>query len=33
MRPPLVRDVEVRVAGSSAKQTTKFSGRPVTLQL
>src|SRR5262245_34360110 len=33
MRPPLVREVEVRVAGSQAKQMTKFSGHPLTLQL
>jgi len=33
MRPPLVRELEVRVAGSQTKQTAKFSGRPLTLQL
>jgi alpha-glucosidase (family GH31 glycosyl hydrolase) len=33
MRAPLVRDVVVRVAGSQATQSVKFSGRPVTLQL
>ena len=33
MRPPLVRDVEVRVAGSETVRRGQFSGRPITLQL
>jgi alpha-glucosidase (family GH31 glycosyl hydrolase) len=33
MRPPLVRDLEVRVAGSEAVRRGQFSGRPVTIQL
>jgi alpha-glucosidase (family GH31 glycosyl hydrolase) len=33
MRPPLVRDVEVRLAGTQAAQRTKFAGRPITIQL
>ena len=32
MRAPLVRDVVVRLAGSQATQTVKFSGRPVTVK-
>ena len=33
MRPPLVRDIEVRLAGTPAAQRTKFAGRPITIQL
>jgi alpha-glucosidase/alpha-D-xyloside xylohydrolase len=33
MRPPLVRDVVVRAAGSQATQSVKFSGQPVTIKL
>jgi alpha-glucosidase (family GH31 glycosyl hydrolase) len=31
MRPPMVRDIEVRVAGQKAVQVVKFSGRPLTI--
>ena len=33
MRPPLVRDIEVRLAGTPAAQRSKFAGRPITIQL
>jgi alpha-glucosidase (family GH31 glycosyl hydrolase) len=33
MRAPLVRDVEVRMAGQTTVQSVKFSGRPVTCRL
>ena len=33
MRPPLVRDIEVRLAGTPAPQRSKFAGRPITIQL
>jgi len=33
MRAPLVRDVDVRVAGQQAVQSVKFSGRSVSLKL
>jgi alpha-glucosidase/alpha-D-xyloside xylohydrolase len=33
MRQPLVRDVEVRVAGQNATRSVKFSGRPVTVDV
>ena len=33
MRPPLVRDVVVRVAGQAATQSVKFSGRAVSVKL
>ena len=33
MRAPLVRDIEIRVAGQTTSQTVKFSGRPVNLAL
>jgi alpha-glucosidase/alpha-D-xyloside xylohydrolase len=33
MRQPLVRDVEVRVAGQSTTRSVKFSGRPVTVDV
>jgi alpha-glucosidase (family GH31 glycosyl hydrolase) len=33
MRPPLVRDIEVRLAGSQATQRAKFAGRSITIQL
>ena len=33
MRPPLVRDVEVRAAGSDVVRRARFSGRPITIQL
>jgi hypothetical protein len=31
MRAPLIRDIEVRVAGQKTTQSVKFSGRPVTV--
>ena len=33
MRPPLVRDIEVRLAGTQGVQRGKFAGRPITIQL
>ena len=33
MRAPLVRNVQVRVAGSRDVRTASFSGRPVTVTL
>jgi len=33
MRPPLVRDIEVRLAGTPTPQRSKFAGRPITIQL
>jgi len=33
MRPPLVRDVDVRLAGQTNVQSVKFSGRPLTVDL
>ena len=33
MRSPLVREVEVQLAGQAAGQTVKFSGRPVDVVL
>jgi alpha-glucosidase/alpha-D-xyloside xylohydrolase len=32
MRPPLVRDIEVRIAGSPSVRSAKFSGKPVTIE-
>jgi alpha-glucosidase (family GH31 glycosyl hydrolase) len=31
MRPPLVRDLEVRVAGQKTVQSARFSGRPLVI--
>jgi hypothetical protein len=33
MRPPLTREIAVRVAGSSRVTNVKFSGRPVTMTI
>jgi len=33
MRPPLTRDLAVRVAGSTATRSVTFSGRPLTVNL
>jgi alpha-glucosidase/alpha-D-xyloside xylohydrolase len=33
MRPPLTRDLAVRMAGSTRRQSVKFSGRPVSVTI
>ena len=33
MRPPMIRDIEVRLAGTDRTQAVKFSGRRLTVSL